>query len=259
MGSKYDIITTGMALVDSIVIGYDPKPVHGRVFRAEGGSLYAGGEAVNSAIAAAKLGMKTAIFCHLGEDEAGRLVEEALKSNGVAVDAILKDQHPTPVSTLLVDCSGERSSVTNSAHRFNFRPDRYAESLAGAKAVIIGSLFRAPFDDAGIIKRFLEQVKENGSIVFADTKVPNFRELSLDDIRESLPLIDYITPNEDEARYFTGKTEPAEMAEVFHEAGAENVIIKLGNKGLCRRWNTSVPIAFIAITNITLAVLPWNR
>lgn len=231
MDRRYDIITTGMALVDSIVIGYDSKPVYGRVYRAEEGSLYAGGEAVNSAIAASKLGMNTAIFCHLGEDEAGRLVEETLKKYGVATDAILKDQHPTPVSTLLVDCSGERSSITNSAHRFNFRPDFYPERIADTSAVIVDSLFRAPFDDAGIIKRFLKQAKENGSIVFADTKIPNFRKLSLHDIRESLSLIDYITPNEDEARFFTGKTEPEEMAKVFYEAGAENVIIKLGSKG----------------------------
>ena len=232
MKSSYDIITTGMALVDSIIIGYDPEPVHGRVYHAEQGSLYVGGEAVNSAIAAAKLGMKTAIFCHLGEDEAGRLVEEALKRYGVAIGAILKDaEHPTPVSTLLVDHTGERSSITNGSHRYNFRPDQYPERVAGAKAILMGSLFRAPFDDAEIIERFLKQAKAGGSIVFADTKIPNFRKLTLEDVRESLPLIDYITPNEDEARYYTGKTEPEDMAEAFFEMGVKNVVVKLGSRG----------------------------
>ena len=232
MGSKFDIITTGMALVDSIIIGCDPEPVYGRVHHAEQGTLHVGGEAVNSAIAAAKLDMKTAIFCHLGEDEAGRLVEDALKRFGVTTDAILKDsEHPTPVSTLLVDHGGDRRSITNASHRYNYHPERYPERIAGAKAVIIGSLFRAPFDDAGIINRFLRQAKDNGSIVFADTKIPNFRKLSLDDIRASLPMIDYITPNEDEARYYSGKSDPEDMADVFHEMGAENVIIKLGNRG----------------------------
>ena len=231
MGNKYDIITTGMALVDSIVTGYETEPVYGRVYRAEQGALYAGGEAVNSAIAASKLGMNTAIFCHLGDDEAGKLVEAALKHFGVATDAIIKDQHPTPVSTLLVDHNGDRSSITNTAHRYNFRPDEHPENIVGAKAVIIGSLFRAPFDDAEIIHRFLKKVKDSGSIVFADTKIPNFRKLSLEDIRDSLPMIDYITPNEDEARYYTGKSEPEVMAEVFYETGVKNVIIKLGSKG----------------------------
>ena len=67
--------------------------------------------------------------------------------------------------------------------------------------------------------------------MFADTKLPNFRFLKLEDLRESLPLIDYITPNEDEARYYTGKDRPEEMADVFLGYGVRNVIIKLGSKG----------------------------
>ena len=67
--------------------------------------------------------------------------------------------------------------------------------------------------------------------MFADTKIPNFRKLTLEDVRDALPLIDCITPNEDEARYYTGKTDPAEMADVFYEAGVKNVIVKLGSRG----------------------------
>ena len=55
--------------------------------------------------------------------------------------------------------------------------------------------------------------------------------LGLEDIKDSLPLIDYITPNEDEAKYFSGKEDPEAMADVFLEAGVKNVIIKLGAKG----------------------------
>ena len=68
-------------------------------------------------------------------------------------------------------------------------------------------------------------------MVIADTKLPNFRFLTLEDIRESLPQIDYITPNEDEARYFTGKEEPEDMADVFLGCGVKGVIIKLGGRG----------------------------
>lgn len=48
---------------------------------------------------------------------------------------------------------------------------------------------------------------------------------------ESGSLIDCITPNEDEARYFTGKEEPAEMADVFLGHGVKSVIIKRGAEG----------------------------
>ena len=122
----YDLMCVGVALVDSIIRGFDPNPVSASGYRATSGSLNVGGEAVNEAMAAAKA---------------------------------------------------------------------------------------------------------EGQLVFADTKLPNFRVLTLEDLRDSLPLIDYITPNEDEARYFSGKEEPEDMADVFLGCGVKNVIIKLGGKG----------------------------
>ena len=43
--------------------------------------------------------------------------------------------------------------------------------------------------------------------------------------------MDYITPNEDEARFFTGKDDPEAMADVFLDYGVRNVIVKLGSNG----------------------------
>ena len=68
--NTYDIVFIGTALVDSIIKGFDPNPISVTGYRAESGSLNVGGESVNGAIAAAKLGMKTAILCPLGNDAA---------------------------------------------------------------------------------------------------------------------------------------------------------------------------------------------
>ena len=67
--------------------------------------------------------------------------------------------------------------------------------------------------------------------MIADTKLPNFRRLTLEDLRDSLSMIDYITPNEDEARYYTGKADADAMAETLLAWGVRHVIIKLGAKG----------------------------
>ena len=64
---KYDLIYIGMALVDSIIRGFNPEPVSASGYVAESGSLNAGGEAVNEAIAAAKLGLKTGIPLRAGQ------------------------------------------------------------------------------------------------------------------------------------------------------------------------------------------------
>ena len=232
MNRHLDILCIGTALVDSIIKGFDPHPVSDAGFRAASGSLNVGGEAVNEAMAAAKLGAKTAILCSLGIDGAGQMIEDALVRCRVDTSRIVRsEEHPTPVTTMFVNDDGTRKSITNGSHRYNFHPERYAACLQEAGAVILGSLFRAPFDDPEVIRAVLRAAKASELTVFADTKLPNYRFLRLDDIADSLPLIDYITPNEDEAKYYTGKSDPEEMADVFLERGVKNVIVKLGGRG----------------------------
>ena len=74
MKQDNELICIGMALVDSIIQGFDPKPVSASGYLAESCSLNPGGEAVNEAVAAAKLGLKTGILCALGNDAAGEIV-----------------------------------------------------------------------------------------------------------------------------------------------------------------------------------------
>ena len=226
----FDIICIGMALVDSIIKGFDPQPISASGYRAVSGSLNVGGEAVNEAVAASKLGMKTAILCALGNDDAGEMVIRLLSRSGVDTGLVVRSPQ-TPVTTMFVNSDGSRKSVTNEAHKYNFHPEQYTEKLAGSGAWILGSLFRAPFDDPEGILQVMTAAKKGGRTVYADTKLPNFRKLTLDDIAGSLPLVDYITPNEDEARFFTGEDDPEKMAAVFLRYGVKNVIIKLGGKG----------------------------
>jgi sugar/nucleoside kinase (ribokinase family) len=227
---NFDLICIGMALVDSIIRGFNPEPVSASGYVAESGSLNAGGEAVNAAVAAAKLGLKTGILCALGNDAAGELVLDMLRKGGVDTRSVVRTA-ATPVTTMFVRQDGTRKSITNQTHRFNFHPEKDSSLFTDAKAVLLGSLFRAPFDDPAVVQGVVSSARTAGQLVFADTKIPNFKALALADLRDSLPQIDYITPNEDEARHFTGKEDPEAMADVFLEYGVKNVIIKLGGKG----------------------------
>ena len=247
---KLDILCIGTALVDSIIKGFDPEPISASGYRAASGSLNVGGEAVNEAITAAKLGMITGILCSLGQDDAGEMVINALKTNGVNTEFTVRSkEHPTPVTTMFVNDDGTRKSITNNSHRYNFHPEQYPDIITNAKALILGSLFRAPFNDPDVIHTVLSSAKKEGTLIFADTKLPNFVKLTLNDIKESLSLIDYITPNEDEAKYYTGETEPSKMADVFLSYGIKNVIIKLGGNG-CYFKNSEISITLPAC-NIT--------
>ena len=226
-----DIVFVGMSLIDVIVQGFDHKPVSASGYRAKSCSINVGGEAVNGVITAAKLGARTAILAHLGKDAEGAMVVSALEKYGVDTRFVVRDDAKTPVTTMLVEDDGSRKSITNLAHKYNFHPERYLDCLKGAKGVVLGSLFRAPFDDPSIIKAVCEYAHKNNILVFADTKIPNFAKISLEDVKEALPYIDYITPNEDEGKYFTGEQEPEKMADVFLSYGVKNVIVKLGARG----------------------------
>lgn len=236
---RLDIICMGMALVDSIIKGFDPEPVSASGFCAQSGSLNVGGEAVNEAVSAARLGRKTGIVCSLGEDGAADMILSQLAKDGVDTEGVLRSpDHPTPVTTMFVNADGTRKSITNASHKYNFHPEEHIPSFTCAKALILGSLFRAPFNDPKIIYSVVTEAKKAGQIIVADTKLPNFVKLSLKDIADSLPFIDFITPNEDEAKYYSGKTDPEKMADVFLSYGVKNVVIKLGAKG-CFFKNTS--------------------
>lgn len=230
--SRYDIVCIGMAIIDSIIRGFEPEPVSATGYRAESGSLNVGGDAVNEAVASSKLGMRTAVLCSLGNDPAGDIIAENLAANSVDTGLIVRsDEHPTPITTIFVDDSGNRKSITNGAHKYNFHPEQYVDAFTDTRAIIMGSLFRAPFNDPDVIRSVVSAAKAKGILVFADTKLPNFRRLSLDDISAYLPDIDFITPNEDEGRHYTGKDDPEQIADVFLEKGANNVIVKLGARG----------------------------
>lgn len=229
---EYDITFVGTALVDSIVRDLNPEPVSATGYLAASGTLAPGGEAVNGAMAAARLGLRAVILCSLGQDAAGDLVTAALVRSGVDVSRILRPaEHPTPVSTLLVNRDGTRRSITNDAHRYNFHPEARPEEIPRSRVLVLGSLFRAPFNDPEAVRGVLTAPTARTALRFADTKLPNFRRLTLADLADSLPLIDYIFPNEDEGAYCTGKTDPVAMADVFLDRGVKNVIVKLGSRG----------------------------
>jgi len=232
MDRKYDLICIGLSIMDSIIRGFNTEPVSATGYVAESGTLEVGGDAVNESIAAAKLGLKTGIICFVGNDPPGNTIISELSSRGVDTGLIVRsDEHNTPVTTIFLTEDGNRRSITNNSHRYNFHPEKHIEAIRDTRAVILGSLFRAPFDDPEIIHSVLSEAKSHGVITFADCKLPNFRKLTLDDIGDSLGMIDYITPNEDEGRYYTGKDTPEEMAEVLLSYGVGNVIIKLGSGG----------------------------
>lgn len=225
-------IYIGTSLIDSIIKNINPEPVTPTGYVAESASLNIGGEAVNGSVTLSKLGGSVRLLAFLGSDAAGGIIKNALNANGVDTSLIVHPEGiPTPVSTLMVNEDGSRRTITNQAHRYNFHPENYLDCFDGADSVALTSLFRTPFNDPDVIYKTVRTAKEKGLTVYADTKLPNFNRLTLDDIKDSLPYIDYITPNEAEAPYYTGEDDSEKAADVFLKYGIKNAVIKLGSNG----------------------------
>ena len=228
---KYDLLCVGTAIVDCIIKGFQNQRISKTGFAAQSTMLSMGGESINQAVVAGRLGLRVGLLCGVGRDGGGEFLRSALEQQGVDTSLLVAHAGATPVTVMFVDEKGNRNSITNTAHHYSFRPEEHLELLEQAGALSLGSLFRAPFVEPERLLPMVKRAKELGMTVYADTKLPNGKVLGLADMAGVLPYVDYIFPNEDEAAYYSGKSDPAEMAEVFFSYGVGHVIVKLGERG----------------------------
>lgn len=237
---KYDVLCIGQAVIDCIIRGQEADKHRENVFRAERIELHIGGDAVNESIALTELGVKAGIACGVGPDSAGNLLRTELSQRGVNTDHItVMDTLVTPIAQLVVHQDGGRHSINSRATMLEgYVPDAEKYEMDKTRIVSFASLFRAPLDQAEVVKKLMRAAKEAGAVISADTKLPTFREIKMEELAPVWPLVDYIFPNEREAAYYTGFTGKQlteddffEMTENLRGYGIKNVIIKAGADG----------------------------
>lgn len=228
---KTDVICIGQALIDCITGGMEKETGRERVYRARETGLAVGGDAAHQAFRLAGKGYAVKLVCGIGNDPAGSLLLSEIRRRGIGTAGItVSDKISTPVANLMVDLDGSRISVNSPAAMLEgYEPS--VEAICSARVVSFASLFRAPLDRADTVKKLIRTAHDAGSIVCCDTKLPTFREIGPADLREVLPFIDYIFPNETEAAFYTGEKGLPEMAAGLREMGVRNVIIKAGADG----------------------------
>lgn len=236
-----DVLCIGQAVIDCITRGQEADRHRENVFRAERIELHIGGDAVNESIALADLGHKPAIACGVGTDLAGNLLRSELANRGVDTSGItVMETLTTPIAQLVVHQDGGRHSINSKATMLEgYLPDPQMTLIKEARIVSFASLFRAPLDQAEEVRRLMLAAKEAGALISADTKLPTFREMKMEELADVWPLVDYFFPNEKEAAYHSGISEDEtnteehfrKMTEYFLGYGIKNVIIKAGADG----------------------------
>lgn len=229
-----EIICAGMVVVDVLVEGVADMPRTGETARVSGVSLATGGDAMNEAMALARLGNRVGLMGLIGDDPQGHFVLDRCAAAGIATDGLVSDPaRPTTTGLVLIGQDGERSFLSpRDTTIAAFGPEHVDPGLIrpGLRALSIGSLFTSARFDLEALTPLLREAKSVGAITVADM-VMDQDGYGLDALAGALPYVDYIAPSELEATLFTGLTDPAAIAADFRRRGVPNLVLKRGAAG----------------------------
>lgn len=193
-----------------------------------------GGDALNVAIAVARLACNVSICGKVGDDTNGTFLIEECRNSGVDVKGIRIDKEiPTPCSFALIDMRGERHFLSQRKMFGKLSnedvPDQMIEE---ADVVYIGSLLAMQKMDEGGIESIFRKAHAHGAITVIDAAINDHNHADRD---KYLPGIfketDIFFPSMLEASAISHKSKPKEIAQYFAPFGMKYFGIKLGAEG----------------------------
>jgi ribokinase len=190
----------------------------------------AGGKGGNQAVAAARLGAQVSMLGCVGADGNGTQLRAGLEAEGIDCAALETGKAATGVALIIVDDASQNAIVIVAGSNGEVTSETIArhEAVLAAAEVVICQLETPP--DA--VRAALAAARRLGKTVILNP-APATGPLPAD----WLPLIDYLIPNELEAAALTGlpvntPEDAVKAAAVLHAAGARNVLVTLGARGV---------------------------
>ncbi|MFB7598432.1 ribokinase [Streptomyces sp. NPDC056160] len=221
----YDLLVVGSANAD-LVIGVERRPAAGETVLGSDLAVHPGGKGANQAVAAARLGARTALLARVGDDAHGRLLLDAQRAAGVDPAGVLVGGAPTGVALITVDPSGDNSIVVSPGANGRLTPEdvRGAAGLLGASRVVSAQL-EVPLETVVEAVRHLAE----GSRFVLNPSPP--RPLP----QELLDACDPLIVNEHEAKVILGGADagddPEDWARALLARGPRSVVVTLGGEG----------------------------
>ncbi|MBP5939502.1 ribokinase [Streptomyces acidiscabies] len=221
----YDLLVVGSANAD-LVIGVERRPGAGETVLGSDLAVHPGGKGANQAVAAARLGARTALLARVGDDANGRLLLESQRGAGVDTVGVLVGGAPTGVALITVDPSGDNSIVVSPGANGRLTPEdiRSAGSLFHASRVVSAQL-EIPLESVVEVVRQLP----SGTRFVLNPSPPQALPA------EVLAACDPLIVNEHEARVILGGgsigDDPAEWARELLASGPKSVVVTLGSEG----------------------------
>ena len=225
-----DISVLGIFVADISFSG--PKiPAVGETILGNKYNVGPGGKGCNQAVAIARLGGKVNFISKIGKDAYGKLALETLKKNNINKENIIQDEKlQTGVAGILVD----KQSGKNAINVIVGAPNSLKISEINNQINLIknSKIFLTQLEIPKDVTLYcLKTAKKNGCLTILNPAPAS--EIS----KEFYSYIDYFTPNETEAEFYTGikitnEKEAKQAADKLINLGIKKIIITLGEKGL---------------------------
>ncbi len=252
-----EVLTFGRSGVDiyplQIGVGLEDVETFGK---------FLGGTTANVAVAAARLGRRSAIITGVGDDPFGRFVRRALVDLGVDdAHVVVKDSYPTPVTFCEI-----------------FPPDDfplyfYRKPSAPDLQVGVDDIDPDAVRDVDLLWLTTTGLSEEPSrqahhFALGLRARKRFTVLDLDyrpmfwdsaahateQVQQILPLVTVAVGNREECEVAVGESEPERAADALLDAGVELAVVKQGPKGVLAKTRServeSPPIAIEPVNGL---------
>jgi len=250
-----DLIAIGRSSVD--LYG---QQVGGRLEDMASFAKYVGGSPTNTAVGAARLGLRTGLITRVGADHMGRFIREQAAREGIAVDGIIED--PERLTALVLLGIRDRSTFPLIFYRENcadmaLRVDDLDERwIRSARAVLInGTHLSQPgvFEASVAAASWAKQ--SGGRVVFDIDYRPVLWGLTPRDMGENrfvaddvvtaklqqvLPLCDLVVGTEEEIHVLGGTADTAAALRAIRSKSDALLVCKRGSHG-CVAFPAEIP------------------
>lgn len=229
-----DITAIGEVLID--LTQFDVNEANVPLFAAN-----PGGAPANVAVAASRLGARTAFVGKVGADSFGAYLRRVLSDNGVSISRMCTGGGPTTMAIVTVDDTGERSFQFVRGADCALMPEEVDETLIEeSKFLHFGSVSLTRGIARSATIHAARTARKKGVLVSYD---PNYRPAlwrtrrdALEWMTLPLSLVDVIKLSEEELPLLTGTEDLEEGSRVLEEKGIRLVMITLGSRGAFCRW-----------------------
>ncbi|KPU63645.1 hypothetical protein EP1X_00095 [Thermococcus sp. EP1] len=214
-----DILTLGEALVDL-------KLINSQI------SMHAGGSVLNFSYYAEQTGAKVKFVGTIGNDFLADHIESELKYLNSNIKPFRIGQNTTLV---LIKEAGKDFIIYRGADRF-LTYNIIERNWKKAEIVHTSAFALSLKPASAAILRALKKAKDEGVLISID---PNYRKeiwkkwnAKKENLLQALAMADYVKPSFEDAKELFGIETPEEALKAFKNAGAKNIILSMGERGV---------------------------